>query len=226
MEESAWENNHRWDVWHTRWLNSLQTHELCGARLWTNGTAQMCLVIGFPVHTSPSIFWNSFQDTEITTIIQMMWNTMSSKSFGIVNFATAMLKLKTLPTVSPWLPVVPPSSFSIDKVIAVFSSFGLLIFSLTLLMFWTYRSQRLPRFHQVSVLHFKALASCIVLHATANSGRCRRDFFLRPISIQTKNPMFGGLQQPLSFRCCVVVSFKSDAIEIHGFLLANIVLHQ
>ena len=47
---------------------------------------------------SPSIFWNSFQETEITTIYQMMWNTMSSNSSAIVSFATAMLKMKTLPT--------------------------------------------------------------------------------------------------------------------------------
>ena len=33
-------------------------------------------------HT-PSIFWNSFQETEITTIYQMMWNTMSSNSFAL-----------------------------------------------------------------------------------------------------------------------------------------------
>ena len=44
----------------------------------------------------PSIFWNSFQETEITTISQMMW-TMRSNSFAIVMFATAKLKMKTLP---------------------------------------------------------------------------------------------------------------------------------
>ena len=37
--------------------------------------------------------------------------------------------------VSPWLSVVPPSSFPIDIVIEVFSSFELQILSLTLLMF-------------------------------------------------------------------------------------------
>ena len=58
------------------------------------------------------------------------------------------------------LSVVPPSSSAIDIVIEVFSCLELLIFSLTLLMFWTYRSQRLPRFRQVSVLHFEALFSC------------------------------------------------------------------
>ena len=46
----------------------------------------------------PSIFWNSFQETEITTIYQMMWKTMSSTSLAIVSFSIAMLKMKTLPT--------------------------------------------------------------------------------------------------------------------------------
>ena len=50
---------------------------------------------------SPSIFWNSFQETEITTISQMMWNTMSSNSFAMVRFATAKLKMKTLPAGVP-----------------------------------------------------------------------------------------------------------------------------
>ena len=31
----------------------------------------------------------------------MMWNTLSSNSFAIVSFATAMLKIKTLPTGFP-----------------------------------------------------------------------------------------------------------------------------
>ena len=47
---------------------------------------------------SPSIFWNIFQEAEITTISQMMWNTMSSNSTAIEDLATAMVKMKTLPT--------------------------------------------------------------------------------------------------------------------------------
>ena len=73
-----------------------------------------------------------------------------------MKLATAKLKMQTLPAGFPWLSVVQPSSFPIDIVIEVFSSFELLIVSLTLLMFWTYRSQRLPRFRQASILHFKA----------------------------------------------------------------------
>ena len=43
----------------------------------------------------------SFQETEITTIYQMMWNTKISNSFAIVSVATARLKMKTLPTGFP-----------------------------------------------------------------------------------------------------------------------------
>ena len=43
--------------------------------------------------------------------------------------------------------------------------------------------------------------------------------------LQTKNPMFGVLQ-PFSFRSCIVVTFKSDAIEKHAFFFANIVHRQ
>ena len=51
------------------------------------------------------------------------------------------------------------------------------------------------------------------------------DEAFKPISIQTKNPMFGVLQ-PFSFCSWKVVSFKSDAIKKHDFLFANIVLRQ
>ena len=50
---------------------------------------------------SQSIFWNSFQKTEITTISQMMKAAMSSNSFAIVKFAIVKLKMKTLPAGSP-----------------------------------------------------------------------------------------------------------------------------
>ena len=46
----------------------------------------------------PLIFWNSFQEPEITTISRMMRSTMGSNSFAIGSFATAILKMKTLPT--------------------------------------------------------------------------------------------------------------------------------
>ena len=60
----------------------------------------MCIVSGCSIHT-PSIFWNSFQETEITTISQMMWTAMSSTSFAIVKLATAKLKMKMLPAGFP-----------------------------------------------------------------------------------------------------------------------------
>ena len=45
------------------------------------------------LHT-PSIFWNSLQETEITTISQMMQVAMSLNSFAIAKSATAKLKMK------------------------------------------------------------------------------------------------------------------------------------
>ena len=85
--------------------------------------------------------------------------------------------------VSPWLSVLPPSSFTIE----VFSSFELLILLSTLLMFRTYRSQRLLRFRQLSALHFKALFWC--------NGKCwsLSKRLLVPIGTQTRNPTFGVL---------------------------------
>ena len=54
----------------------------------------MCSVYGCAVYTSPSVFWNSIQETEITTISQMMWVVMSSNSCAIAKSATAKLKMK------------------------------------------------------------------------------------------------------------------------------------
>ena len=45
----------------------------------------------------------------------MMWAAMSSNSFAVVKFATAKLKMKTLPAGSPWHSVVPPSSSFSDR---------------------------------------------------------------------------------------------------------------
>ena len=94
----------------------------------------MCNVYGFTVLTSPVDFLNSFQETEITTISQMMQVALSSTSFAIAKSATAKLKmkLKMLPAGFPVASVILTSSLAIDIVIEVFSSFELLILSLTL----------------------------------------------------------------------------------------------
>ena len=55
----------------------------------------MCFVSGCP--DTPSIFWESLQETEITTFSQMMHAAMNSNLFAIVKFATSKLKMKTLP---------------------------------------------------------------------------------------------------------------------------------
>ena len=114
---------------------------------------------------------------------------------------------------------MPPSSFVIDIVIEVFSAFELLILSLTLLMLWTYRYQRLFGFRQVNILHCPASFWCICIILSLSNR------FLGPISIQMKNQMFGV---PYSFSSCscIIMSLKSDAIVKHNFFLAFFVLLQ
>ena len=168
---------------------------------------------------SPSIFWNSFQETEISTIYQMMWNTMSSNLFAIMKLSTAKLKMKMLPAGFPvalWGTTIQFSDRHSNR------SFLLLRIVDLVDDCWCSGCTGL-RDCCVS----DKWAPCILRHcfnSAANSGSPLRRL-LRPISIQTKNPTFGVLQ-PLCSRSCIVVSFKSDAIEKHDFLLTNIVLRQ
>ena len=71
----------------------------------------------------------------------------------------------------------------------------------------------------MSFLHLKALFQC--------SGKIlvpvEEAFEAHQHSNEESNV---GVLQPFSFRSCIVVSFKSDAIEEHDFLFANIVLRQ
>ena len=57
----------------------------------------VCGVFMGVLSTHPSIFWNSFQEAEITTISQMMQVAMSSNSLTIAKSAAAKSKTKTLP---------------------------------------------------------------------------------------------------------------------------------
>ena len=57
----------------------------------------MCSVCGCTVYT-PSIFWNSFQETEITTISHTMWAATSSNSSAT---AKVKMKMKMLPAGFP-----------------------------------------------------------------------------------------------------------------------------
>ena len=63
----------------------------------------MCSVCGCPVYTPRRCFWNSFQETEITTTSQMTYVAMSSNSFAIRSrpLAKLKMKMKTLPTGFP-----------------------------------------------------------------------------------------------------------------------------
>ena len=123
----------------------------------------MCVVCGCPVHTLAVDFLEFFPgNRNHHHFSDDAGLPMISNSFAIVKLATAKLKMKMLPTgFRVALSVVPPSSFPIDVVIEVFSSFKLRILSLTLLMLWTYRFQRLLRFRHVTILHVQALFYCI-----------------------------------------------------------------
>ena len=118
---------------------------------------------------------------------------MSSNSFASVSFATAMLKMKTLPTGFPVALCSTAIQFS-DR----HSNRNFLLLRIVDLLVDVCCSGRIGlRDCRVSAKR----ASCSLRHcfnATANSGRCRRGF-LRPISIQTKKPMFGVLQNRSAF---------------------------
>ena len=143
----------------------------------------------------------------MTTISQMMWNTMSSNSSAIVSFATAMMKMKTLPT---GFPVALCST-----AIRVFRSTKQSKLSPPSNC-WSCR-WRCCSSGRIGLRDCRVSAKCAscsfrhCFNAAANSGCCRRGFWGPP---------------PFKWRiqCCTVVSFKSDAIEKHNFLYANIVL--
>ena len=142
----------------------------------------------------------------------MMWNTMSSNSFAIVSSSTAKLKMKTLPTGFPVALCGTAIQFS-ERL----SNRSFLLLRIADLVV-----------DVVDVLD--VLVSEIVAFPPSERFACLRHCFqckgkfwslskrlLRPISIQTKNPMFGVLQ-PFSSRSRKVVSFESDAIEKHDFV--------
>ena len=64
----------------------------------------MCMLSGVSCVHLPSTFWKSFEETEITTISQMMWAVVISNSLATVKFATAKLKTETLPAGFPVAP--------------------------------------------------------------------------------------------------------------------------
>ena len=164
------------------------------------------------VYLTPSIFWNSFQETEITTISQMMWTAMSSNSFAIVRFATAKLKMKTLPAGFPVDLCSTAIKFSdrhsnrsfflrriVDPVVDVSE---IVAFP---------PSERLA-FQGIVLMQRQMLVA-------VEEAFCGPSAFKRRIQCL-------AFLQPLSPRSCKVVSFWSDAIEKHDFLFANIVLRQ
>ena len=180
---------------------------MCFPRLWTNCTAQMCIVSGCPVNT-PRRFSGILSDVGCHELQLFCHCEVCYCEVEDEDAAGGVF---------PWLSAVPPSSFPIDIVIEVFSFFELLILSLKFVMFWTYRSQRSLRFRQVSVFFFKALFYC--------NGKfwSLSERLMRPISMQTQNPVFRILNS-LSFCSRAVMPFQSDPVVKHDLLFTNIVL--
>ena len=79
-------------VWSDRWVKKICVVLAMNKLYCTN----VCCEWVSCLH-HPSIFWNSFQETEINTISQIMY-TISSNSSAFVKLTTAKLKMKTLPT--------------------------------------------------------------------------------------------------------------------------------
>ena len=102
--------------------DSFQTHKEF-MQILTQARALHCTVCAVftGVLYLPSLFWNHFQETEITTISQMIQVVMSSKSFAIAKSAHAKLKMKIRcwQRVSQRLSAIPPSSLAIDMLIFV-----------------------------------------------------------------------------------------------------------
>ena len=176
-------------------------HLLCGSR---------CLVSGCPVYTPRRFSGIPSRKPKSPPFIRWCRLPWAPTRLPLWVLPLRCWRWRRCRRVCPWISVVPPSSLAIDIVIEVSSSFELLILSLT--------SQRLLRFRQVSVLHFKALFWCNGKFWSLSKR------LLRPI-LKRRIQCLAFLQ-PFGSRSCIVVSFKSDAIEKQDFLFANIVLRQ
>ena len=190
--DETWNTPDDWTLfgaqrWQLQFLS--QARCVCVPRLWTYCTAQMCIVSGCPVYTSRWFSGIPSRKPEITTISRMMRSNHGLQLVCHWEFCHCDVEDEgRCPRISPWLSVVPPSSFPIHIAIEVSQTFELLILSLKLLLFWKYRSQRLLRFRQVSVLHFKGIVKIQrqILVAVEEAFEAHQHS-------NEKNPMFGVL---------------------------------
>ena len=153
----------------------------------------MCLVSGCPVYTLRRFFWNSFQETEITTVSQMRWNTISSNPSAIVRVVTAMLEMKTLPTGFPvalWSTAIQFCDRHSNRIFLLLRIADFVVDAVDVV---DVSVSEVVAFRQVSVLHFKAFFYCNGKFWSLSKR------LLRPISIPPKNPIFGVLH-PFGFR--------------------------
>ena len=157
------------------------------------------------LHT-PSIVWNSLQETEVTTISQMLWAAMNSNSF-----ATAKLKKNTLPTgftVALCNTAIQSCDRHGDRCFLLLRIADFVVGAVDVV---EVSVSEIVAFPPGEHRAFSGIAWSIGKFLSLSK------MFLVPISIHTKSPMFGVLQ-PLRSRSCSVVSFKSDALEKHDFI--------
>ena len=134
------------------------------------------------------IFLNSFQETEITTIFQMMQAAMSSNSIAFVKLATAKLKMKTLCagfSVALCCTAIQLSDRQKNRSFLLLRNADLVVDVANVL---DVSVSEIVAFPPSERLAFNALFSSIGKFWVAVEEA------LGAISIQTKNPMFGVLQ--------------------------------
>ena len=209
--------------WHCDPCGLNQTHGVRSAIVNKLCCTGVCFEsVSCPHH--PSIFSDSHQETEITTITQIMLAAMSSNSFAFSKSAIAILKTWMLLAGCPWLSGMPPSSLAIDIVVKVSSSFNLLILSLIVDVVDVSVSEFVPsppNEHRAFLLSkHLAFSDIFEMH--------------RQILVAVEE-VFGIHQHSNEIQCLtlscrsarvavIIMSFKNDAIVKHNFLFVNIEL--
>ena len=185
----------------------------CVPRLWTDCTALMSVVSVSCLHTT-WIFWNSYQETEITTISQRMQVAMSSNSFAIVKLATAKLKMKMLPAGFP-VALCSTAIQSRDR------------HSIRSFWFCRWRCWCCGCIG-IRVCSVSAMwASCIFrqcLNASASSCNCRRSFWSpSAFKRRTQCLAFWNSSGRVAVQSCLSRAMRSKSIKS---FLSNIMLRQ
>ena len=179
----------------------------------------VCAVFLGVLSTLPVDFLKFFPRNRNTTTYQMMWNTMSSNSLAIAKSATAMFQMKTLPT-GFTVALCSTAIQSCDR-------HGHRSFLFLRIADFVVDAVDVVDVSVSEIVAFppsERLAFFWHCFNATNSDRCRRVIW-GPPAFKRRTQCLAFCNNS-AFRSCIVVSFKSDAIEKHDFLFANIVLRQ